>query len=92
MTTPVWVLTAALPEGNTVRPITGPRVFTTYEAAYAAFDMAMRCEWETLSMDEDYPGDPDEAVHAITDHFNRTSDKPDEQWGAWSLDQTTLEV
>jgi hypothetical protein len=68
MKLPVWVLSTCIREEG--RPCF-PEVFTSEEAAHAAFDKHMREEWAINAPEDengtqaDYPGDPAEAMRQM---------------------------
>lgn len=90
----IWVLSYALPEGNTVRPTSSPDIFTTEAEAVAAFDKAMREEWPSNAPCDaegeslPYPGDPWKAQEAIID--DKAKGDVDEPWGEWNLSSHTI--
>lgn len=93
----VWTLSTCYPDGSTVVPCQ-PEVFATEHAAVAAFDKALRNEWETVSPGDEetgapmpYPGDPDEAQSILVDRFVALADL-DEPWGTYLLASHTLEI
>lgn len=85
----IWILNSAIPDGNTVRPISCLEVFTNEAEARAAYDKTMREEWEhNAPCDDDgepmpYPGDPDAAQEAIV--ADKAKSDHDEPWGQWTL-------
>lgn len=85
----IWILNSAIPDGNTIRPISALEVFTDEAEARAAYDKTMRDEWEYNAPCNDdgdplpYPGDPDAAHEAIVQDKERFD--VDEPWGQWTL-------
>jgi len=92
----IWILASALPDGNTVRPISVLQTLTDDASARAAFDHEMREEWEYNAPCDDageplpYPGDPDAAHEAIVN--DKAKGDVDEPWGQWTLTRHEIDL
>lgn len=75
----IWTLTYTIPQDE--EPCR-PEVFATEEQANAAFDAAMRNEWNSSCVDEDYPG-------AEEAHARRAEELG---WGRYRIDMHEIET
>jgi hypothetical protein len=81
----VWVLYAVLTDENAPAM---PAVFADEVAARAAYDKALRAEWDSRmdpNNDGPYPGDPDEAQ-------DRMRQAHGAEWGRWELTSHDVEI
>jgi hypothetical protein len=81
----IWVLSTVLTDENAPAM---PAVFANEAAARAAYDSAIRAEWQNL-MDHaeagPYPGNPDEAQDRIRQAHGA-------EWGRWELTCHEIEI
>lgn len=88
----IWILCTTVP--NDPEPC-WPQVFTSEAAADAAFETAMRGEWEAAGIEDEhgnklpFPGDPEEAHDQIKDHYLYCGS---ELWGQWEITAHEIDV
>ena len=81
----VWVLCTVLTDENAPAM---PAVFADEAAARAAYDKALRAEWDSCmdrSDDGPYPGDPDDAQ-------DRMRQAHGAEWSRWELTCHDIEI
>jgi hypothetical protein len=80
----VWVLCTVLTDENAPAM---PAVFADEAEARAAYDKALRAEWDSCMdwSDDPYPGDPDEAQ-------DRMRQAHGAEWGRWELTCHAVEI
>jgi hypothetical protein len=81
----VWVLCTVLTDENAPAM---PAVFANEAQARAAYDKALRAEWDNCmdrSDDGSYPGDPDQAQDRIRQAHGA-------EWGRWELTCHEIEI
>jgi len=81
----VWVLCTVLTDENAPAM---PAVFADETAARAAYDTALRAEWDSCmdrNDDGPYPGDPDEAQDRIRQAHGA-------EWSRWELTSHDIEI
>jgi hypothetical protein len=81
----IWVLCTVLTDENAPAM---PAVFASEMDARAAYDTAIRAEWDSLmepTNDGPYPGDPDDAQDRIRQAHGA-------EWGRWELTCHEIEI
>ena len=81
----IWALCTVLTDENAPAM---PAVFADEAEARAAYDKALRAEWDSLmdrSADGPYPGDPDDAQDQIRQAHGA-------EWGRWELTSHDIDI